>query len=550
MKRLVLCCDGTWQNLEKGYPTNVVKIAQAVMTKDQSGDEQIVYYDEGVGAEGGVGPLTREVTAVVGGALGRGIDKNIQDAYRFLVMNYEDGDEIYLFGFSRGAYTVRSLAGLIGKSGLLAREHIRWISEAYEYYRCKPGATNGSACGPDSPNEDVADYHAFIARHPPRFPTIKLLGIWDTVGSLGFPDVIEWLPFDRALNQRYQFHDNKVGAHVENVHHAVAIDERRKQFMVSLVDAEDPSRTRVVEEWFPGDHGCIGGGSFEKRGLSDIALHWMLEGAHSLGLAYDVNKIEVDVSRFYKQAEPQIETGLCMDHTIFVSGEINPPYTAKQRDIAELYRTAKVNLLSRDPTMSAVFHDSARLRWRDCRCYRETSNLKPFADELDRWAADHPNALAWDEGKAELSVGAAIEVEVDSAVRTVDDQTWRVQVEVGQRYRFEVLKPQVWQDGSLPPCSADGWDEDDLRGMRTALRGPVRWLGSARRNAQANWFELVGAVVTAEGEEAQPFRLGAFPAEDLVIQVPGTLFCFANDLPGVFYANNEGCLRIRVTRTA
>ena len=108
MKRLIVCCDGTWNDLEMPYPTNVAKMAIAVTPSDADGVPQVVCYDEGVGTGKGL-------DRVSGGAFGKGIDKNIEEAYKFLTVNYEPGDEIYLFGFSRGSYTVRSLAGMIGK---------------------------------------------------------------------------------------------------------------------------------------------------------------------------------------------------------------------------------------------------------------------------------------------------------------------------------------------------------------------------------------------------------------------------------------------------
>ena len=123
MKRLIVCCDGTWQKLSSRYPTNVVKMAQAIKPQATGNILQIIFYDEGVGTGD-------KADRIFGGALGWGIDKNIQDAYRFLCLNYEQGDEIYLYGFSRGAYTVRSLAGLIYCSGLLARNKIRQAPRA------------------------------------------------------------------------------------------------------------------------------------------------------------------------------------------------------------------------------------------------------------------------------------------------------------------------------------------------------------------------------------------------------------------------------------
>ena len=125
-KRLIVCCDGTWQQLNSSYPSNVIKLAQAVKPMASDGVAQIVFYDEGIGADS---------YKLLGGVTGLGIDRNIQDAYRFLSLNYDSGDEIYLFGFSRGAYTVRSLAGMIYCSGLLDRPHITRASEAYELYR-------------------------------------------------------------------------------------------------------------------------------------------------------------------------------------------------------------------------------------------------------------------------------------------------------------------------------------------------------------------------------------------------------------------------------
>ncbi|MEH2008448.1 DUF2235 domain-containing protein [Nostoc sp.] len=104
MKRLVICCDGTWQQLISPYPSNVVKLAQSVKPIARDGVTQIIFYDPGIGTES---------QKVLGGATGLGIDRNIEDCYRFLSLNYVPGDEIYLFGFSRGAYTVRSLAGMI-----------------------------------------------------------------------------------------------------------------------------------------------------------------------------------------------------------------------------------------------------------------------------------------------------------------------------------------------------------------------------------------------------------------------------------------------------
>ncbi|NDJ18833.1 DUF2235 domain-containing protein [Myxacorys almedinensis] len=268
MKRLVVCCDGTWQQLTNPCPSNVVKIAQAVKSVARDGIDQIVYYSEGVGTgDGAVGKLT-------GGAFGWGIDQTIQKAYRFLSLNYGEGDEIYLFGFSRGAYTVRSLAGLIYCSGLPKRQHICRIPRAYEIYRDRN----------ISPSDQVAQQ--FRSDYGEQVP-ISLLGCWDTVGALGVPDQIPILPFDNWLNAKYKFHDTLVNRRIQNAFHAVAIDERRKVFDVTRMQVSEGASTNLRQVWFPGIHGCVGGGREENRGLSDGALLWMMEETQQAGLGLE-----------------------------------------------------------------------------------------------------------------------------------------------------------------------------------------------------------------------------------------------------------------------
>ena len=134
MKRIITCSDGTWNKpstTQKGKPirTNVQKIFDLICKRDAQNILQIKYYDQGIGAEG------NWFTRTFDGATGKGIDNNIMDAYKFIVWNYEPGDEIYLFGFSRGAYTARSLAGLIRKSGILKKNDLNLLSKAYQLYR-------------------------------------------------------------------------------------------------------------------------------------------------------------------------------------------------------------------------------------------------------------------------------------------------------------------------------------------------------------------------------------------------------------------------------
>ncbi|MFH7027364.1 MAG: DUF2235 domain-containing protein [Heteroscytonema crispum UTEX LB 1556] len=276
MKRLVVCCDGTWQDLTSSCPSNIVKLAQAVKPIANNEIPQVVFYDSGIGTES---------QKLLGGATGAGIDLNIQDAYRFLCLNYVDGDEIYLFGFSRGAYTVRSLAGMIYCSGLLSRPHINRAPEAYELYRKRNV----------KPKDRVAvEYRKTYGDRVP----ITLIGCLETVGALGIPILPAFKQFQGRVNQRYKFHDTTLNKLIQNALHAMAIDEVRGLFEVTPMKKHpDAENQRVIQKWFPGEHGCVGGGTEEHRGLSDGVLQWMIDsvGELGLGLEFDVDAIETGI---------------------------------------------------------------------------------------------------------------------------------------------------------------------------------------------------------------------------------------------------------------
>ena len=279
MKRLVVCCDGTWQNLTNLWPTNIVKLSQSVKRIASDGIPQIVFYGAGIGSEN---------KKILGGTTGLGIDQSIQDAYKFLSLNYVDGDEIYLFGFSRGAYTVRSLAGMIYCSGLLSRQHITEVPKAYELYRnrnVKPSS------------ETAANYRKKHGKNQGKPVDITLLGCFDTVGALGIPLLPMFKMFAPLLHKRYKFYDTTLNKYVQNGLHAMAIDELREIFDVTrMIKNPDAPNQKLIEKWFPGEHGCVGGGTQEHTSLSDGALKWMIESIKDLGLGleFDLTSISID----------------------------------------------------------------------------------------------------------------------------------------------------------------------------------------------------------------------------------------------------------------
>ena len=290
MKRIVICCDGTWKRMDAVCPTNVVKLAQAVVPRGRDGVAQVVFHLDGVGTGRGTGALARGIDRAFGGMFGQGLMATLEAAYRFLIFNYAPGDAIYLFGFSRGAFTARSLAGLVRTCGVPARAHTAMIPQALALYEARSADTH--------PDAEAA--RQFRARYAVEGPpgratvepgttTIRYLGVWDTVGALGVP---EGLAISRGVNRGLRFHDMRLSRTVLAARHAVALDERRRVFPPALWDNLDALNAAAgagmpyQQRWFPGDHGSVGGGG-PVTALSDDAALWIAKGAMQAGLCLD-----------------------------------------------------------------------------------------------------------------------------------------------------------------------------------------------------------------------------------------------------------------------
>ena len=261
-KRLVVCFDGTWNSADsERAETNVARIARAV--RASSGDRvQITLYLRGIGTTG------LAVQRVVEGATGLGIDDTIRSGYMFLAQNYIPGDEIHLFGFSRGAFGARSLAGFLAAAGLLKRQSLGSILAAWDYYR-------GPA--PRSP----AGFRDLAGAEVHEEVPVAFLGVWDTVGSLGIPGTLF-----SGLNAAFQFHDTEPSRIIRRARHALAVDEHRDEFVPTLWTGAPPPGSDIRQLWFAGAHSDVGGGYVE-RGLADISLAWMADEAARAGLSLD-----------------------------------------------------------------------------------------------------------------------------------------------------------------------------------------------------------------------------------------------------------------------
>jgi len=261
-KRIVLCADGTWQSPVNN--TNVYRLYKALIVT--SG--QVTYYDDGVGAD------ASGLDRILDGAFGRGLLQKIRDCYTKIAHVYESGDEIFLFGFSRGAYTVRSLAGMIATGGLPTGAFSdSCVTQAFAAYRDPANRASIlaglGACG-------LAD------------ATIRMLGVWDTVGSLGIPAI-----FGAVDEKKYGLLDTSLHPDVKNAYHCLAIDEKRAQFPATLWTSDPVAGQTIEQVWFSGCHEDVGGGTALTGGvdagtrLCDITLGWMVARAQALGLTMD-----------------------------------------------------------------------------------------------------------------------------------------------------------------------------------------------------------------------------------------------------------------------
>ena len=500
MTKLIICCDGTWSTPERkdrgvAAPTNVVRLYNAVV--EDAGQRR--YYHPGVGADGAWWDK-----AVAGGT-GAGLDRNIQSAYRWLCDNYTPGDDIFLFGFSRGAFTVRSLVGFINCCGLLdgraaqpdnlwqgierlfqkgyrqrAEAHGIWAKLGWRFHALPPGAT--------------------------RLP-VRFLGVWETVGALGIPDSLAAL---KMLDnpRKHSFHDTRIGTNVQTARHAVAMDEMRQSFQPTLW-TNTGEHQDAVQKWFPGVHSDVGGGYYE-AGLANGALQWMVDEAAAAGLRFRVGMLQ--------QVRPNY---LDMMHDSCTGAFTLLP--TQPRSVPSLLRLAE-------------FHDSALLRHRDPPIHQSPYREAHFAPD-----------------------GRTIEVYAR--------QQWNatgVWLEAGTKYHFAAKGE--WLDGTLASGPA-GMDDGhfELRSLAhiagDALGVIEEWFRRAtdehaidlrftRRHEDMPWFCLVGCIANGGGADHEGAVLPheAFMIADGCHYTPqrsGYFYAYANDAWNC-YGNNRGKIDVTV----
>ncbi len=280
MKKIILLSDGTGQSAAKQHKTNVWRLYRALdLHQSQSKDDRTASCDDGAGAnadqiafyDDGVGSQAFLPLKILGSAFGWGIKYNVIELYKALCRTYEEGDKIYLFGFSRGAFTVRMLAGLIAKRGLCKavadeKELHKAARKQFEAYRSKRG--RGLLTRP---------FRRALAGSAPECatrPDIEFIGVWDTVEAYGFPIDEMSLIWD-CLVYPLRFVDKKLSCKVVRACHALAIDEERLSFHPVLFDEEKEKAPRIEQVWFAGVHSDVGGG-YPEEALAMVPLDWMI----------------------------------------------------------------------------------------------------------------------------------------------------------------------------------------------------------------------------------------------------------------------------------
>lgn len=505
MTNIVICCDGTWNTPDKQdggvpAPTNVVRLYNSVALVDKDGTPQHRYYHPGVGTDGSWWDKA------VGGGTGRGLDRNIMSAYRELCDKYAAGDRIFLFGFSRGAYTVRSLAGLVSCCGLLDTSE---FADGDAWERIERVFRRGYRRKSETRTQWKALGWAFRNPADEVIP-IRFLGVWDTVGALGIPDDMALLNLIDNLHD-YTFHNTRLSPGIQCARHAVALDELRASFQPTLWTAAEGQDAEQV--WFPGVHADVGG-SYRETGLSDGALDWMIRAAAHCGLAFDASMI----------------------------GQVRPDPLDVLHDSCEgafaLLPTQPRNApIMRD---SPVIHASATARQKNPPIHQcPYRSLRPFVP------------------------GTPLTLDVFAAQPWNETGVW---LDAGVSYAFAAAGE--WMDGSIkcgPEGTSDGnFQPAELAHVAASALGQVEeWFKAITGNKAADfrftkrhermpWFCLVGAIANGGGVDAKGYLE---PHESFVIgsgctytpMKSGYFYAYANDAWNC-YGNNRGRVRLTISK--
>ncbi|MBL8698636.1 MAG: DUF2235 domain-containing protein [Alphaproteobacteria bacterium] len=568
-KRIILMCDGTsntpsQQDNGVVAPSNVHRLRLMVETRDWSGHEQVTIYDEGVGTETsrqarraklaaasakavGAGKvasfanLLLKIRTMWEAATGAGLMENVEQGYREIARLYEPGDEIWLFGFSRGAYTARCIAGVIYRCGLLQADKVRFAGDVMTLYARRPAKPSARW------RHLTGDEERWLVRKDLIHDevAIRFMGLWDTVASLGLPLWGWWFRVG-ALWQNQHLNNNPA-ALCHRVCHALAIDETRSQFMPTLSPPDENRREqvfpqRIEQVWFRGGHAEVGGG-YAQHELADVALRWMATRAAEEGLVIDRSRLPT-IDTWRLPLRP-IQPAVLRNRAWSVFGTWPRWHPAERRS-------------EPDPTVTRRYGELDVSVWDRSSFVLATIDRSGSCCVIGRRAAL--------DGLLHLDVGQSARVAITA------NRIWNrtgIVLERGGRYELKIAGG-LWRDRECPPGTGIG---DDLRGVEA----PRRLLAWAKRLPSARYMSLVGHV--AHPRQWPTFEFGVFklllflllrdpkPLREALLDLgtalrtssgsvtidmaapAGIFYAFANDLWAT-YANNSGNLEIEIRRVA
>lgn len=363
-RKLAVFLDGTWD--QAAGNTNVWRLKSLCRSDPESG--QLIFYSAGVGTSAG--------ESIRGGMFGFGIDEVLTEAYQWLIETYLTGDEIFIFGFSRGAFAARSLAGLISRCGLLKLGAPLSISQLYARYRRGNAALTIHQLTAANAAAPVDNEERWLVRYSLPVP-VKFTGVWDTVGAVATNNAMHLL-----TGGDHSFLDVNLRKSLQNVFHALAIDENRKVFDATLlsqyVEGTDPAAPyaspremgSVEQRWFAGSHGNVGGGSYDDL-LAQLPLRWLMAKAEQHGLVFR-QQLDLDADAVLGEIDDSFKAFLHGAYALL---------HAEQRHWRPIGRQPVTLTETVVHTINETIDASVFERWRQVETYRPQN--------LADWAAAH-----------------------------------------------------------------------------------------------------------------------------------------------------------------
>ncbi len=519
-KKIILCFDGTCNDPEDAVQegqffgiggvkdnsiTNVLKLHLLLggnLKQPVAVSNQMSFYYPGVGTYGNfLQRLRNKTVSPEDEDVGSIIKAGIKDLYK----HYQNGDDLFIFGFSRGAAIARRFASVL---------------------------------------EDTFD-----ALDPDRIIKVRFLGVFDTVAAINTPNLVN---ASKKPASDVLFENHTIASCIKKAVHLVALDERRIAFQPTLMNKDD---NKITEVWFPGAHADVGGG-YHYDGLSDIALKYMLDtlSTNEYGLTFIAPE---DIAYKTISDDPDIEIDLedmIIQPNPFGKDHVQEAITPIKENFLG-HRTLRVNVKDRYSAKDTpIVHSSVIERIQAERDYKPTSlrqnnRLHPYTGEVVKHQVlgidNKTFASLSDHRQATRPKLKKLAVD-DKAIFTVyANQQYNsagIVVSQGEQYIFEAIKNQRWYDGDVE-CGPEGWERND-EGFRKLRNWIIGRFEEKRRCPDAKWYELC-AVINKNDDRA--FRVLQFEQAPYTSQISGELFAFANDLENM-YGNNRGCLEVVVRR--